>query len=257
SEELPVAANPAFAKNIANRLWFVLLGRGLVHPLDLSHKSNPPSHPELLDLLAQELVAHRFDMKWLLREIALSRTYQRSSVLPDDREELPPESFLAALEKRLSAEQLMASILEATAMRERFVEKEEGPKPKRTGNGVYSDSSLTGMRARFAKAFANPAREPEVEITPSLKAALFLLNDDVVLGWLKPQPGNLVDRLGKLPAADAVAEDLYLSVLTRLPTPEERTEVAGYLARHAGRRAEALQHLAWALLASTEFCVNH
>ena len=55
------------------------MGRGLVHPLDMSHDGNPPSHPELLDLLAAEVAAHQFDVRWLLRELVLSQTYQRSS----------------------------------------------------------------------------------------------------------------------------------------------------------------------------------
>ena len=75
---------------MANRLWFLLLGRGLVHPLDLHHSDNPPSHPELLDLLAEEFAAHDFDIKWLLREIALSKTYQRSSVMPSGESKVPP-----------------------------------------------------------------------------------------------------------------------------------------------------------------------
>src|SRR5262249_2872659 len=82
SDQLPTPKTRDFVRNAANRLWFVMLGRGLVHPLDLHHADNPASHPELLDLLADEFVAHQFDIKWLLREIARSETYQRSSLLP-------------------------------------------------------------------------------------------------------------------------------------------------------------------------------
>lgn len=235
SKRLPTPENAAFARNIVNRLWFVLMGRGLVHPLDLHHSGNPPSHPELLDLLVQELVAHKYDMKWLLRELALTQTYQRSSVLPEGVKEPPRESFLVAHEKRLSAEQLLASVLVAT------------------GEDV---KHATAARPKFVKAFANPPREPEDEFAPALRGALFLLNDDLVLGWLAPKPGNLVDRLAKLPD-DKAAEELYLSVLSRRPADEERDEVATYLAKHTDRRPAALGRLAWALLASTEFGVNH
>jgi hypothetical protein len=235
AEELPTANNPAFARNAVNRLWWVLMGRGLVHPLDLHHSTNPPSHPELLDLLAREFVDHQYDIKWLLRELALSQTYQRASVLPDGRDEPAPDKFLTALEKRLSAEQLLASVLQATAV-----------KP----------AKLDAVRPRFLKAFANPAHEPEDEISPSLKATLFLLNDDLLLGLLKPSPGSLVDRLARLPE-DGIAEELYLSVLARMPTAEERSEAVDYLKKNAARKPVALGHLAWALLASTEFGVNH
>src|SRR5262249_44921391 len=70
-------ANPAFKRNFATRIWALMTGRGLVSPLDMDHSGNPPSHPELLALLADEAAAHKFDVRWLLREIALSKTYQR------------------------------------------------------------------------------------------------------------------------------------------------------------------------------------
>jgi hypothetical protein len=243
AEQLPAADNPAFVRNIVNRMWFVMMGRGLVHPLDLHHADNPPSHPELLDLLAREFIAHNFDMKWLLRELALSTTYQRSSVLPEGQQVSPSDRFLTAIEKRLSAEQWMWSMLEATGERSRVTE-------------AKGTEGLEAVRAKFVKAFANPAGEPEDEFAPSLKATLFLLNDPTIQGWLTPHAGNLVDRLAKLPPAE-VAEELYLCVLTRLPTEEERGEVAKHLSGGAGRRQAVVSQLAWALLASTEFCVNH
>lgn len=75
--------NDAFNRNIANRLWALAFGRGLVHPVDLHHRDNPPSHPRLLKILAESMVAMGFDIKAFLRELILSRTYQRSSWAPD------------------------------------------------------------------------------------------------------------------------------------------------------------------------------
>src|SRR5436190_19217434 len=89
-------------------------GRGLVHPLDLQHSKNPPSHPELLDLLACELAAQQFNMRWLLRELAPSQTYQRASAMPDGQVLPPADRFLMAVDKRLSAEQLLWCTLAAT-----------------------------------------------------------------------------------------------------------------------------------------------
>ena len=141
AETLPAADNALFSRNIVNRLWGMMMGRGLVHPLDLHHSGNPPSHPELLDLLAKEFVAHKYDIKWLLRELALSQTYQRSSVLPAGVKSLPRESFLTANEKRLSAEQLLASMREAAG--------ERGP-----GGQSRSDRGeiLQGVRQSAARA---------------------------------------------------------------------------------------------------------
>jgi hypothetical protein len=76
--------NQPFNENITNRLWAMMMGRGLVHPLDLHHPANPPSHPELLKVLADELVALSFNTRVFLRELALSQAYQRSIDLPVD-----------------------------------------------------------------------------------------------------------------------------------------------------------------------------
>src|SRR5204863_1816308 len=148
-----------FPRNLANRLWYLLMGRGLVHPLDLGHGDNPPSHPELLDLLAKEAVARKYDIKSLLREIAQSEAYQRSSVLPPGQEKPEPALFLTAHEKRLSAEQLLWSVLEATGEKVRLAKGKNG---------------TDALKAKFLKAFANPAREPEEEFLPALRSALFL-----------------------------------------------------------------------------------
>ena len=76
--------NRAFNRNMANRLWAMLLGRGLVEPVDLHHADNPPSHPQLLDLLTDEFAAMKFDIKAFQRQVVLSRTYQRSLDMPVD-----------------------------------------------------------------------------------------------------------------------------------------------------------------------------
>jgi hypothetical protein len=249
AEQLPAADNAAFTRNLANRIWFVMMGRGLVHPLDLHHSENPASHPELLELLARELVAHRFDVKWLLRELALSQTYQRSSRLPDGVDDSPPELFLVANEKYMSAEQLLWSVLQATG-------RDATSDPGAPGL-LPAGMTLEKLREKFVKAFANPPGDPEGDFAPSLRASLFVLNDVAVLDCLKPQPGNLTDRLAKLPDAAAVADELYLSVLSRRLTTEEAADVAAHLAKHSEHRGNAVSRLIWGLLASTEFCVNH
>ena len=76
--------NRQFNLNIANRLWALAMGRGLVHPVDLHHPANPPAHPGVLDLVTNEFVAQKYNMKWLLRELVLTRTYQRSIDPPTD-----------------------------------------------------------------------------------------------------------------------------------------------------------------------------
>lgn len=240
--------NDLFAKNIVNRLWFTMLGRGLVEPLDLHHASNPPSHPELLDLLAREFVAHEFDAKWLLRELVLSETYQRTSRLPEETEPPPATSYAAALEKRLSVEQILRSVL--------LVVGGDDVTPATIDETLAADSSEK-LRKNFFKAFANPPKEPELEFEPTVAAALTFLNDETFLRLLEPKDGNLVERLAKFENDATLADELYVSVLGRLPDDDERRIVAEHLAKHPDDRAAACGQLAWALLSSTEFLVNH
>lgn len=239
AHEMPSAQNHAFVDNIANRLWWVMMGRGLVNPLDQLHTGNPPSHPDVLAALGQEIAAHGFDIRWALRELALTEVYQRSSLLSSQENVAAPETYRVASEKRLTAEQLYWSVLTATGPRE----------AKTTDNDK--------LKAAFVKAFANPPTEPEVEFNPSLKAALFVLNDVSVLELLKPAAGNLVERIVAMTDDDAAADELYQCVLSRAASDDEKKFVSEYLSSQANRRPEALTNLAWALVASTEFCVNH
>lgn len=247
SQQLPAPENTRFSRNAVNRVWFLLLGRGLVHPLDLSHSANPPSHPEVLELLAREFTAHKFDLRWLMKELAQTQAYQAAGEVSATDANLKPETFLVALEKPLSAEQFLLSVLQSTGELARL----KAAKPD-AGDALIPDD----LRAKFVKAFANPPREPEVEFAPSVKGALFIMNDDVVLNWLKPAGGNLIERLAATTEPDKLADELYLSILSRLPTAEERAELAAHLTANPDRPV-ALGQYAWALLASTEFAVNH
>jgi len=240
AEQMPTPENSSFSRNMVNRLWFVLMGRGLVHPLDLSHKSNPPSHPKLLELLATEFVANKYNIKWLLRELALTDAYQRSSNLPPNVKQVEPESFRTAIERRISAEQLLRSVLQASG--------ESAVK-----GGATFDSQLK----LFLAAFAAAQREPEEDVDFSLKGVLFLLNNKSVLAWFDAKPGNLTDRLQKITDDGQAVDELYVSVLTRLPSADEKQELVRYLSERRERRAVALRNASWALFASTEFGVNH
>ncbi len=281
--QLPRRGNHAFEKNIVNRLWWKLMGRGLVEPLDLHHSQNPPSHPQVMALLVDEFGQHEFDMKWMLRQLARSQTYQRSSRLAlssetsVDTTDPAPSSYRRGLERPLSAEQLLASVWQATgpaaveASSAAAATSEEQPVASESNTSVDTPSvktpadepaaappvSLETLREKFTAVLANPPREPEITINPTVKAALFLMNDVSVLQLLVPRDDNLIGRLAVMDDNQLVADELYLSVLSRQPTAEEQLEVAEYLADHVDARPDALADLAWALLASTEFCVNH
>jgi Protein of unknown function (DUF1549)/Protein of unknown function (DUF1553) len=255
AEELPAPDNELFRRHSANLTWFVMMGHGLVHPLDLQHPDNPPSHPELLELLAKEWAANKFDFKWMWRNLARTEAYQRSSTLPAGEPALPLELFAVMREKHLTAESLFWSVLTATGELERF-QSQEKYQAKTAEQIVAEVKELKTLEDLFIKTFANPPQEPEYEFAPTVKAALFVLNDKRVLGLFERQDGNLIDRLAKL-SDDQVAQELFLSILSREPTPDDSETVTAYLKVNSDRRDIALGHLAWALVSSTEFCVNH
>lgn len=240
--------HPQFARNSVNRLWFIFMGKGLIHPLDLDHRANPPSDPALLDGLTKEFVESGYDVRALVRKIVTGEAYGRGGPTSPS--------------KPLSAEQMSASVLLATGVLDQVSKAKRAPgttfssKEYLSGKSTVPPTTLPEVQKLFLDVFANAAGEPEVGFQPSMTHALFLMNDKVVLGWLQPQPGNLVARLAALPA-DAVADELYLSVLGRPADPAERKAVGSFLERAPRGRDAALGELAWALLASTEFRMNH
>jgi len=264
ARDLTAKDNPYFVRNSVNRFWFLMMGRGLVHPLDEVHGKNPPSHPALLDLLAKEFVSHAFDIKWLLREIALSETYQRSSRLPAKAKRVESASYRTAHPKALTPEQLLNAVLKATGNLEKVYAMKTDPNAEKfdrkgyfTGTNLDLPPTLDEIRAVFVQTYGKPPGEAEVDFMPGLNKSLFLMNDKLIIHWLKPREGNLIERLIKLTAAEVIAEELYLSVLARLPEENEKATVADYLQQNKKRHNAALSDLAWALLNSAEFRLNH
>ena len=248
--QLTRADDTAFARNAVNRFWALLMGRGLFEPLDMDNSANPPSHPELLDLLTKEF-ARGYDVRGLLCEVCLSDAYQRSSEPPPGAAPATPTGYTVALLKPLTPEQLAWALLQATGVAD-AERKALGAKANDAALAARLEPAAAPVVAAFA---GQPGAAQSFDAT--IDQALFLANGPTVRGWLNPRPGGLTDRLLKLSAPDAVADELYLSVLTRLPVPDERKEVADYLARRPAERAAALEEMAWALLASAEFRFNH
>jgi hypothetical protein len=243
--------NPAFRRTGANRWWAFLMGRGLVHPLDQDHSGNPPSHPALLDLLGDEFAAHKFDVKWLLREIALSQTYQRSSVSAPGAKDLGPAKFAVAPLKPLSPEQFAYALMQATG----FTDAERTALGDNLTDAALH-ARLAPQAAPFLNVFGTRPGEPEDKFVATLDQTLFLKHGGTIRNLIAPRPGNLVDRALKITDPDAVADELFISVLTRNPTADERKDIAEALKAVPDRRT-ALTEIVWALVVSAEFRFNH
>jgi hypothetical protein len=234
--------SPYFKRATVNRVWRQLLGRGLVEPVDMMHEGNPATHPELLDLLANDFAEHGFDLRRLIAVIMQSEAYARSSRWPEQN--LPDEKLYAvAVLKPLDADQFGLSVPLATG---HYDKQLEGPS-KRTMAQLRPVAEWKELIAEFDM--------PEFE--PTAFQALFLLNSDYVQKHFVIN-SNLVKSLSASADDAELARKAYLAVLCRPPTPEETARLGRYLSDRGDRsRDEVCRELVWALVSGAEFRFNH
>jgi Protein of unknown function (DUF1549)/Protein of unknown function (DUF1553) len=229
--------NPYFARAMVNRTWWRLFGRGIVHPVDDMHAANRPSHPELLDLLARQFVESAFDLKFLTRAIVLSRAYQRTS-RPGDAPERQAALFGRMAVKVLTPGQLYDSLVTVL-----------GP-PAKAGRA----DPRQGGRAEFTQFFAN---DGDPEPTAYLRGIPHLLRQMNSGQFAGRNLDALVTTLAKPGrSADDLAGDLFLAFLARRPTADELRLVRDHLGR-ADSPAAGCREVAWALMMTSEFSLNH
>jgi len=269
AELLPRPETQGFSRNIANRLWAMMMGRGIVHPLDLHHAGNPPSHPELLDRLERWLVEQKYDTKALLRELALSQVYQRSSLLPPEAPTVPDDAFAVAPLRGLTAEQLGWSLLQVSGRLEHHFEqaeakrKSDAPKPDDLPplwkSRLLQLEPLERQARTLITVFAGLPGQPEGDFQPVVDQSLHLLNSPSILPLLQDQPGTLLTKLLASAEVEPLADELYLSVLSRRSDADELAEIRQLLPASvsSGERRERLQSLIWGLMLSSEFRLNH
>jgi len=265
---------PEFNRNLANRLWSVMMGRGIVHPLDLHTAENPATHPELLAMLADELAAMDFDSRAFIRELALTRTYARSSIPSPNltTDDTADGVYAVAVLKPLGPEQLALSLMQATGIvastRASLHHSlfDADPKfaqltqidPARRQLGLRMEEAAVNAQLKanagaFLTLFSRAPGQSQDGFDASVHQALFLSNGQPVLSWLN----GLAGRLAAIAEPDQMIDELYLCMLTRRPDADERSEAARYLATNPAAKAQAVSELAWALLTSTEFRFNH
>jgi hypothetical protein len=244
--------NEAFRRTAANRFWALMFGRGLVEPLDLDHSNNPPSHPELLKILTKAFAEKKFDVKWYLKEIALSQSYQRSSEVPSQVQDVDATQYWVAPLKPLNGEQFAFAILQATGFTD-SVRLTLGKDP--TEEKVFAQ--LTGKHSAIARKFASlPGQQQGTDLDATIDQTLFLKNSSVIRDPISPRKGSLLERLLPMKDDGAIAEEMFLSILTRLPSDEEKKVIVESL-KQSKNRTETLTEEIWAILASTEFRFNH
>lgn len=252
--------NPFFARAQANRIWYHLLGRGLVEPIDDFRATNPAVMPELLDELTGDFVAHGFDLRHVVRVMMNSRTYQLSSTVNDTNAE-DEANFSHALLRRLSAEQLFDALSQATGVAPHFSGFPAGLRASQLP-GVQA-MRLHRRRAsrddQFLVLFGKPPRLLTCECERSTEPTLgqtFQLVSGPTINDLLSKPDNRIGRLlDERKSDEAILEDLYLSALSRLPTADEQREIIRYVASAADHRA-AWEDVLWSLLNAKEFLLR-
>ncbi len=238
--------NPFFARAAVNRLWAHFFGIGLIEPIEEMSEENPPSHPELLDELAWQLVAHQYDLKFLIRAITASRTYQLSGV-PGPAATDDPRLFTRMPLKGLTAEQLFDSLAQATGYRE-----QAQPNPR----AVFGARTVRG---EFLLRFAS--QDKRTEHQTSILQALSLMNGKFVMDAVSLERSETLAAVLDAPFFDTPGriETLYLATLSRKPRAEESQRLLAYVESGGakGDSRAALADLFWALLNSPEFLLNH
>ncbi len=233
AEWLAAADNPYFARAMANRLWGQFLRRGIVHPVDNLSEKNQASHAELLDLLAKEFVAHKFDIKWLVRELMNSKTYQLSSI--------------GSEKEPLAFEQMPLRPLREIEMINAL----------RVAGDWGSDSLPASLDNQMRRVFGD-AVDGRGEFQASLTERLFVNNSQLFRSAITKKQGGLWHRIhfAKEPVSQRV-DQVFLSVLNRIPDADERTRFAAHLSKGSIAASDTtVEEAIWALLASAEFRFN-
>jgi len=239
--------NPYFAKNLVNRLWAQLLGIGITDPVDEPGEQNPPSHPALLQELADGLVASGFDQRVLIRAILASQAYNLTSRTSHPSQN-DPRRFAKMNMKGLTANQIYDSFLSATG------QKDATPR----GQQFFNPNDENG-RSAFRNLFTLNGKATETQT--SILQALMMMNSKMIANQTSLNNSDVLAAVIDAPFLDTdkQVDTLFLAAFTREPTAEEREKYTSYVERGgpSGDKKKALADVFWVLLNSPEFLFNH
>ena len=246
--------NPYFAKAIVNRLWRAMMGRGLVEPVDDFRSTNPATHPELLTTLADDFVAHGYDLRRTLRRIALSAAYARSAnTLPqnttDDR------FYSHALPKPLAPEVLADAISDVLGVPDTYGNEPEGTRAVSLSD-PNTESDALDILGRCGR---ETSCETSTAAIGGLQRKLHLFNGDLLNARIGV-PDSRLDRLmsiGRSPME--IVNEFYLAALSRHPTDTEQQFWKQHIdvKTSANSQRAILEDMVWSLLTCNEFVTNH
>jgi len=259
AEWLTSPTNPWLARSIVNRIWCWLLGRGIIHEPDDIRADNPPSNAPLLAYLERVLVAAHFDTRSVYRVILNSKTYQLSSIA---RSSSPDGAKLFASYpiRRLDAEVLIDALDQLSGTGEVYSSDIPEPFTYMPPDQRAVDLPDGSITSSFLEMFGRPGRDTGLEserdnrLTPAQR--LHLLNSSHIRRKIALIPTGLPMRVGAS-TDDEVLDELYLAILSRFPTEDERKVGTDYLQRTGAAKRQAVVDVAWAAVNSAEFLFRH
>jgi hypothetical protein len=253
------AKNPWFARNIVNRIWSWLEGRGIIHEPDDIRPDNPPSNPELLAYLEKELVAAHYDLKHIYRLILNSQTYQLASIARAD-DPTAEANFAFYPLRRLEAEVLIDALCQITGTTEQYSSPIPEPFtfiPEDQRSIALADASITSaFLETFGRSPRDTGLESERNNRPTAAQRLHLLNSSHIQRKIE-QSTKLRFLLQSKGKPRETIDEVYLTILSRFPTEEELKTVGAYFQSVGGNRRAAANDLVWALINSAEFLYRH
>jgi len=228
-----VTQHPLIARAFVNRVWAMLLGRGIVHPFDEMDSEHPASHPELLQWLANGFEYSGFDIKRLVRTIALCDAYRRSSVRPENVDD--PATFAWYLERPLTAEQLARSVQQSLR-----------------GEFQNDHVLVKQLRQNFVDVMPD-------EYVSTVKDTLYMTNNPHLNGFihLSAKEDDIIGRMLKMESHDQRVECAFKTIYGRQAADSELAEIRKYLDSRREKLRDALEQVIWAMLTSAEFQFNH
>jgi hypothetical protein len=262
--------NPYFARALINRVWRNFLGRGLVEPEDDLRQTNPPTNEELFNALVKDFIAHKYDVKHLIRTIMNSTTYQRSSApLPENAAD--DRFYSHYLIRRLSAEVALDAYSQVIGVPTPFTKLHSGDPGGFTAYGGYPLGTRalqlpdSQVASRFLDAFGRPDRTQvcscERQQDSSVSQALHLNNGQTLNDKIRSKDSRIEKWLQEKINDEEAVRRLFLLALSREPLPDELKKFKDLLAEAAKdsrtTRREALEDLFWAVLTGREFLFNH
>ncbi|MBS0208515.1 MAG: DUF1549 domain-containing protein [Planctomycetes bacterium] len=252
--------HPLFAPVQVNRIWFHLMGRGLVEPIDDFRATNPASHPELLDALVAEFKSHRFDLRHLIRLIMNSHSYQMASETNSTNadDEL---NYSHQVARALSAEPLLDALHQATGTPSRFKGFPAGLRAVQIP-GLRTDKSRNGAigpEEQFLLKFGKPARQLSCECERSSDVTLGqtfqMVSGGVVNELLTAADNRIARAITDKQSDDQIIDQLFWATLSRPPSAEVRGALASHVAQQKDRR-QGLEDVLWSLVNSKEFLLR-